>query len=128
MAVSSRRTPSIEAQNEGRCGALMRGSKCGFVGITKNVRWKACLNIQSSVSDDGVFLVDLADEFCYGLDALGARIWITIETCPSGIAFDNILDVLETHFDSPRNQLAADLRYKLQRLHALGFIEKLYRI
>ena len=77
------------------------------------------------MSKDGVFLLDLADEFCYGLDALGAQIWITIETSPSGIAFDDILDVLEAHFDFPRSRLADDLRYKLQRLHTLGFIEKL---
>jgi len=77
------------------------------------------------MGSDGVFLVDLDDEFCYGLDALGAQTWITIETSPSGIAFDDILDALETHFDSPRNQLADALRFQLQRLHALGFIEKL---
>jgi hypothetical protein len=77
------------------------------------------------MGSDGVFLVDLDDKFCYGLDALGAQTWITIETSPSGIAFDDILDALETHFDSPRNQLADALRFQLQRLHALGFIEKL---
>jgi len=104
--------------------AELQGTEIGFVGATENVRWKACSNIKSSVSSDGVLLVDQADEFCFGLDAVGAQIWITIESSPSGIKFDDILDVLETHFDSPRNQLAEQLRSQLRRLHALGFVEK----
>lgn len=94
------------------------------MGTTKNVLWKACPNIQSSVSKDGVFLVDQTDQFCYGLDALGAQAWITIESSPLGIGFENILDAIETHFDSPRDQLADHLRFQLQRLRTLGFIEK----
>lgn len=104
-----------------------RVQKAAFVGITKNARWKACSNIKSSVSNDGVFLVDLADEFCYGLGAMGAQVWITIENSPCGIACEDILDALETHFNSPRNQLANSLHFHLQRLHALGFIEKLHK-
>jgi hypothetical protein len=104
--------------------AALKGPEIGFVGATENVRWKVCSNIKSSVSSDGVFLVDQADEFCLGLDAVGAQTWITIECSPSGIKFDDILDVLETHFDAPRDQLAEQLRSQLQRLHALGFVEK----
>jgi hypothetical protein len=118
-------TTNINVQNEYGSTALKARSENSLVHTSKSIVWKACSSIQSSVSNDGVFLLDLADEFCYGLDALGAQIWITIETSPSGIAFDDILEVLAVHFDAPRNQLADDLRYKLQRLHALGFIEKL---
>ncbi len=125
MKVCGRPSANTSPHNERRRSVIAQGPENDFVGNTKQVRWKTCSSIQSSVGDDGVFLLDLTDEFCYGLDALGAQIWITIETSPSGIAFDDILDVLEAHFDSPRNQLADDLRYKLQRLHALGFIEKL---
>lgn len=103
----------------------MRGPENGLVCTTKNVRWKACPNIKSSVSKDGVFLLDLTDKFSYGLDELGAQIWITIESSPLGIKFDDILDVLQTHFDSPRNQLHDHLRFQLQRLRTLGFIEKI---
>jgi len=123
--VTRQGTPSIETQSKRCSGDLMRGSENDFVDTTKTVRWKACSTIQASVSNDGVFLLDLADEYCYGLDALGAQIWLTIENSPSGIAFDDILDVLEAHFHSPRNKLAEDLRFQLQRLHALGFIETL---
>ena len=92
---------------------LMRGPENGSVSTTKNHRWKACSNIQSSVSKDGVFLVDQADEFCYGLDAVGAQVWITIESSPSGIRFDDILDALETHFNSSRDKLSNDLSSQL---------------
>ncbi len=74
---------------------------------------------------NGVLLLDMEDHFYYSLDRLGSQILITIETSPSGIAFDDILDALETHFDAPRNQLADDLRVRLQRLRGLGFIEML---
>lgn len=74
-----------------------------------------------------VLLLDVEDHFYYSLDRLGAQIWITIETSPSGIVFDDILDVLETHSDAPRNQLAGDLLVRLQRLRALGFIETLHK-
>jgi len=77
------------------------------------------------MDSNGVLLLDMEDHFYYSLDRLGAQIWITIETSPSGIAFDDILDALETHFDAPRNQLADDLCVRLQRLRALGFIETL---
>jgi len=77
------------------------------------------------MDSNGVLLLDMEDHFYYSLDRVGAQIWITIETSHSGIAFDDILDVLETHFDAPRNQLADDLRVRLQRLSALGFIEML---
>ena len=125
MKICGRPSANTSPQNERRRSVIAQGPENGFVDATKHVRWKVCSSIQSSVSKDGVFLLDLADEFCYGLDALGAQIWITIETSPSGIAFDDILDVLEAHFDFPRSRLADDLRYKLQRLHTLGFIEKL---
>jgi hypothetical protein len=77
------------------------------------------------MDSNGVLLLDMEDHFYYTLDRLGAQIWITIETSPSGVAFDDILDVLETHFDAPRNRLADDLRVRLQRLRALGFVEML---
>lgn len=122
-----RRSANSTTQNERRCRVLSAGPEIGLVGATENVRWKACSNIKSSVSSDGVFLVDQADEFCYGLDTMGAQVWITIESSPCGIASEDILDALETHFNSPRNQLADSLHFHLQRLHALGFIEKLHK-
>ena len=54
------------------------------------------------MDSNGVLLLDVEDHFYYSLDRLGAQIWITIETSPSGIAFDDILDALETHFAAPR--------------------------
>src|SRR5260370_16913506 len=77
------------------------------------------------MDSNGVLLLDMEDHFYYSMDRLGAQMWITIETSPSWIAFDDILDALETHFDAPRNQLADELRVRLQRLHALVFIETL---
>jgi hypothetical protein len=118
-------TANINVQNEPRSPPLDARTENSFVQTGKNVLWKVCSNIRSSMGSDGVFLVDLDDEFSYGLDALGAQIWITIETSPSGIAFYDILAALESHFNTPPNELGDALRFQLRRLHALGFIEKL---
>ncbi len=91
--------------------------------MDKDAAWSISPDVRATYSEDGAFLLDTKDEFYYRLDKPGAQIWITIETSPSGIAFDDILDVLETHFDVSRNKLAVDLCVHLQRLHVLGFIE-----
>lgn len=125
VKVRSLWTANIDVQNERRGSVLDARSENSFVQTSKNVLWKICSNIRSSMDSNGILLLDVEDHFYYSLDRLGAQIWITIETSPSGIAFDDILDALETHFDAPRNQLADDLRDRLQRLRALGFIEML---
>ena len=125
VRVQSLRTANIDVRNERRGSVFNARSENSFVQTSKNVLWKICSNIRSSMDSNGVLLLDVEDHFYYSLDRLGAQIWITIETSPSGIAFDAILDVLETDFDASRNQLADDLRVRLQRLCALGFIESL---
>ncbi len=125
VRVQSLWTANIEVQNERRGSVFNARSENSFVQTSKSDLWKICSNIRSSMDSNGVLLLDMEDHFYYSLDRLGSQIWITIETSPSGIAFDDILDVLETRFDAPRNQLADDLRVRLQRLRALGFIETL---
>jgi len=125
VKVHSPRTANIDVQDERRGSVFNARSENSFVQTSKSDLWKTCSNIRSSMDSTGVLLLDMEDHFYYSLDQLGAQIWITIETSPSGIAFDDILDALETHFDAPRNQLAEDFRVRLQRLRALGFIEML---
>ncbi len=125
MRVQSLWTANIDVRNERRGSVFSARSENSFVQTSKSDLWKICPNIRSSMDSNGVLLLDMEDHFYYSLDRLGAQIWITVETSPSGIAFDDILDALETHFGGPRNQLADDLRARLQQLRALGFIETL---
>ena len=128
VRVQSLWTANIDVQNERRGSVFNARSENSFVQTSKSDLWKICSNIRSSMDSNGVLLLDMEDHFYYSLDRLGAQIWTTIETSPTGIAFDDILDALETHFDTPRNQLADDLRVRLQQLRALGFIEMLRQI
>ena len=73
--------------------------------MDKDAAWSISPDVRATYSEDGAFLLDTKDEFYYRLDKPGAQIWITIETSPSGIAFDDILDALETHFDVSRTSL-----------------------
>jgi hypothetical protein len=128
VRVQSLWTANIDVQDERRGSVFNARSENSFVQTSKSDLWKICSNIRSSMDSNGALLLDMEDHFYYSLDRLGAQIWITIETSPSGIAFDDLLDAVETHFDTPRNQLADDLRDRLQRLRALGFIETLRKI
>src|SRR5260370_7113273 len=125
VKVHSPWTANIDVHNERPGSVFNVRSENSFVQTSKSDLWKICSNIRSSMDSNGVLLLDMEDHFYYSLDRLGAQIWITIETSPSGIAFDDILDALETHFDAPRNHVPDDLRDRLQRLRALGFIETL---
>ena len=87
------------------------------------MRWKTCENIRSNFGEDGVLLVDAQDNFCFALDALGAQLWVAIESSPKGLTFEDILDVLEKHFSLPKHKLANCARGHLEELHALGLIE-----
>jgi hypothetical protein len=87
------------------------------------MRWKTCDNIRSNLSKDGVLLVDTPDDFYFALDALGARLWVAIESSPEGLTFEDILGVLENHLTFPKHKLANRARGHLQELHALALIE-----
>jgi AraC-like DNA-binding protein len=69
-------------------------------------------------------LLDTRHGCYYMLNELAARVWATIETSPSGIAAEDIIDVLEMHCEIPREELARDATQCLKDLQMQGLIGK----
>ena len=84
--------------------------------------WAISPDVRATYSEDGAVLLDINKGMCYSLNAVGARIWVTIEASPSGIALDGIVEALATHYQTPYGQLEADTKECLHKLLRLGLI------
>ena len=67
--------------------------------------WLVSSGVRSRYSQAGAVLLDFGRGHYYTLNGFAARVWAVIETSPSGIAFGDIVDALETHFEVPRGEL-----------------------
>jgi methylphosphotriester-DNA--protein-cysteine methyltransferase len=80
--------------------------------------WLVCSGIRSRYSQAGAVLLDFRRGHYYTLNRFAARAWLVIEASPSGIALEDIVDALETHFEVQREELereAAQCLADLQR-------------
>jgi hypothetical protein len=84
--------------------------------------WAISPDVRATYSEDGAVLLDINKGMCYSLNAVGARIWVTIESSPSGITLDGIVGAVATHYGVPYQQLAADTQECLDRLLQLGLV------
>jgi len=85
-----------------------------------NVKWSISPGVRSTCTADGAALVDPKVGHYYTLNGVAARVWVTIETSPSGIAAEDIVDLLETHFEVPREELERDTAQCLADLQLAG--------
>jgi hypothetical protein len=93
--------------------------------MTENhARWAISPDVHATYSEDGAVLLDINKGMCYGLNAVGARIWVTIESSPSGITLDGIVGALATHYGIPYERLVADTQKCLDRLLQSGLIRR----
>jgi AraC-like DNA-binding protein len=82
--------------------------------------WLVFSGVRSCYSQDGAVLLDLRHGHYYTLNGVAARVWAVIETSPSGIAAEDIVDALETHFKAPREELERDAAQCLADLQQAG--------
>jgi hypothetical protein len=87
-----------------------------------SVKWFASPGVSATFAEDGVLLLDIKRGTCYRLNAVAARLWVTIEACPEGILTADIVDVLETHFEVTREVLERDAAECLDNLQGLGLV------
>jgi hypothetical protein len=85
-------------------------------------KWVISPDVRATYSEDGAVLLDISKGMCYGLNPVGARIWVTIESSPSGITLDGIVGALATHYGIPYQQLKADTERCLDKLRQSGLI------
>jgi hypothetical protein len=93
--------------------------------MTENhAAWTISPDVRATYSEDGAVLLDINKGMCYSLNAVGARIWVTIESSRLGITLDGIVGAIATHYGVPYKQLAADTRECLDRLLQLGLVRR----
>jgi len=68
---------------------------------------------------DEVVILGLRDSVYYGLDDVGARIWDLLQTRRT---LSEILDVLVTEYEVPRERAAADLSALVADLQGRGLV------
>jgi coenzyme PQQ synthesis protein D (PqqD) len=91
--------------------------------MTENhATWAISPDVRATYSEDGAVLLDISKGMCYSLNAVGARIWVTMEASPSGITLDGIVGALATHYGIPCQQLEADTKECLDKLRRSGLV------
>jgi len=89
-----------------------------------DARWAISPGVRATYSEDGAVLLDINKGVCYSLSPVASRIWLTIESCPSGITLDGIVGALGTHYGTPYQQLLADTEECLDSLRQLGLAHR----
>jgi AraC-like DNA-binding protein len=90
------------------------------VNSAEIAEWLVSSGVRSRYSQAGAVLLDFGREHYYALNGFAARVWSVIETSPSGIALEDIVDALGTHFEIPREELERDAAQCLADLQREG--------
>ena len=77
----------------------------------------------ATYTEDGAVVLDVPKGICYSLNAVASRIWRTMESSPSGITLEGIVDVLKTDFEISHRELEADTAERLDRLQRMGLVQ-----
>jgi len=92
------------------------------VKTPNTLKWTASLDVRTTYSKDGAVLFDIKKGISYSLNLVAAKIWTIIESSPSGITSEGIVDTLEIHFQIPRRQLEEDTSDWLDKLQKLNLV------
>jgi hypothetical protein len=83
-----------------------------------NAMWLVSPDVRSTYSEDGAVLLDIRKGLCYSLNAVGARMWLTMEASQTGMTLEGIVGGLETDPNVPRQELETDMAEYLDKLLA----------
>jgi hypothetical protein len=92
------------------------------VNRDNNATWFISPDVRATYTTDGAVLLDINKGICYSLDAVAARLWVTIEGSPSGITLEGIVAAVETHFKVSYQVLETDTREWLDKLCRMGLV------
>jgi len=87
-------------------------------------RWLISPSVRSTQAKDGALLLDVRKGLSYRLNVLGAQVWVAIEKNPQGITLQGVVDDLQARFPVSREQLELDTADWLDKLTALGLLQK----
>ena len=86
--------------------------------------WLVSQDVRSTYSEDGAVLLDIRKGLCYSLNPVAARVWSTVEASPSGIGLRALVDVMETHYKIPHEQLERDVTEYLSKLEQMALVQR----
>jgi len=89
----------------------------------KDVVWLISADALATYTDDGAVVLDIPKGICYSLNTTASRIWLAMETSPSGITLEGIVGAVETHFEVPHQELEADTAECLDQLQRMGLLQ-----
>ena len=90
----------------------------------KDVVWLISPDALGTYTDDGAVVLDIPKGICYSLNTTPSRIWLAMETSPSGITLEGIVGAIETHFEIPHQELEADTAECLDKLQRMGLLQE----
>jgi hypothetical protein len=79
----------------------------------------ASTNVRSTVTDEGVVLLDISSGKIFQSNPVGSRIWIKLQ---QGSSLSKIVDEISAEFNAPREQVEADVLEYVQSLKTGGLI------
>jgi len=113
-SLSELRNANEQAVEEGRGGS---------VKVNTDAVWVISPDALATYSEDGALVLDIPRGLCYSLNATASRIWFAMESSPSGITLEGILGAIETHFEVPHQELAADTAECLDKLQRMRLLQ-----
>ncbi len=95
----------------------------GSAKVDKDVVWLISPDALATYTEDGAVVLDIPKGICYSLNDVAGRIWLAVESSPSGITVEGIVSAIDTHFEIPHQKLAADTAECLDKLKQMGLVQ-----
>jgi Coenzyme PQQ synthesis protein D (PqqD) len=86
--------------------------------------WVVSPEVRCTYSEDGAVLLDIRKGLCYSLNPVAARIWSAVDGSPSGVDLHRLLDLMETHYKIPHEQLERDIDECLSKLESMELVQR----
>src|SRR5690242_11282335 len=87
-------------------------------------KWATAPYVRATYAADGAVLLDINEGVCYSLDAVAAKLWVTIEASQVGITLEGIVGAVETHFPVSRQELERDTCEWLDKMQRMGLVQR----
>jgi hypothetical protein len=79
----------------------------------------ASTNVRSTVTDEGVVLLDVSSGKIFHSNPVGSRVWIKLQ---EGSSVSKIVDEIASEFNAPRERVEVDVQEYIQSLRISGLI------
>ncbi len=114
---------SRKSMGERRSAKQQAVEERGGVKTNADVVWLISSDALATYTEDGAVVLDVPKGICYSLNAVASRIWRTMESSPSGITLEGIVDVLKTDFEISHRELEGDTAEWLDKMQRMGLLQ-----